>query len=44
MTVYVTVYVPAVCAGECQNGGTCDAPNHCSCPSGWQGLLCERRE
>ncbi|KAG8455052.1 hypothetical protein GDO86_001318 [Hymenochirus boettgeri] len=31
----------AVCRFPCQNGGVCERPNACSCPSGWMGRLCE---
>ena len=24
----------------CQNGGTCSAPNTCSCAPGWTGTQC----
>ena len=34
----------AVCAGDCQNGGVCDAPNHCSCPPDFEGSHCDRRK
>ncbi|GIY52174.1 epidermal growth factor-like protein 8 [Caerostris darwini] len=30
----------AICREECQNGGTCTKPDHCSCPSGWTGKTC----
>ncbi|KAL0970174.1 hypothetical protein UPYG_G00238360 [Umbra pygmaea] len=31
----------AVCWLQCQNGGHCQRPNHCSCPEGWMGRQCE---
>lgn len=30
-----------LCNGSCQNGGTCVAPNTCSCPRGWTGDFCQ---
>ncbi|GFY66053.1 epidermal growth factor-like protein 8 [Trichonephila inaurata madagascariensis] len=30
----------AICRGECQNGGTCTKPEHCSCTAGWTGKTC----
>ncbi|KAK7109139.1 mucin-5B-like [Littorina saxatilis] len=32
-----------ICTMPCQNGGTCDAPNHCSCPAGYSGNQCQSR-
>ncbi|ROT71044.1 putative fibrillin-1 [Penaeus vannamei] len=29
------------CAIECQNGGTCVAPNMCECPDGYEGHHCQ---
>jgi sulfatase modifying factor 1 len=29
-----------ICAEDCQNGGTCSAPNKCTCASGWSGNTC----
>ena len=29
-----------VCDEACQNGGTCSAPNTCTCASGWSGNNC----
>ncbi|XP_046900698.1 epidermal growth factor-like protein 7 [Hypomesus transpacificus] len=31
----------AVCGEACVNGGTCLRPNHCACPLGWTGRLCQ---
>ena len=33
--------IPAVCEAGCENGGICDGPNHCSCPSGFEGSKCQ---
>ncbi|GFT09895.1 epidermal growth factor-like protein 8 [Nephila pilipes] len=30
----------AICREECQNGGTCTKPDHCSCAAGWTGKTC----
>ena len=35
------VYCTAICASSCQNGGTCTAPNTCTCDVGWTGMQCE---
>lgn len=32
--------VTAVCAQACENGGNCNGPNTCSCPTGWVGEDC----
>ena len=32
----------AVCSPDCVNGGTCVAPNHCTCPPGWTGATCSQ--
>ena len=31
----------AYCSKKCENGGSCDEPNHCKCPIGWIGKQCE---
>ena len=31
----------AVCVPECQNGGTCSAPNVCDCSAGYIGEQCQ---
>ena len=31
----------AVCVPECQNGGTCSAPDVCDCSAGYLGEQCE---
>ena len=38
----ITLYaMSAICDMiECENGGTCSAPNECSCPAGWSGDTC----
>ncbi|CAF4154212.1 unnamed protein product [Adineta steineri] len=33
-----------VCSSTCQNGGTCSAPNTCTCTTGYQGSVCQTRE
>ncbi|CAM9983282.1 unnamed protein product [Ectocarpus sp. 6 AP-2014] len=30
----------AVCSFVCENGGVCEGPDQCSCPTGWTGLDC----
>jgi hypothetical protein len=30
-----------ICDSPCQNGGTCSAPNTCTCKHGWAGDLCD---
>ncbi|CAF4323491.1 unnamed protein product, partial [Adineta steineri] len=29
-----------VCTSGCQNGGTCTAPDTCTCAAGWSGATC----
>ncbi|XP_054716836.1 multiple epidermal growth factor-like domains protein 6 [Uloborus diversus] len=29
---------------QCQNGGYCESPGRCVCPSGWSGIYCENAE
>ena len=31
----------AICTSTCQNGGTCTAPEVCTCTDGWTGMQCE---
>ena len=31
----------AICTNPCQNGGTCTAPETCTCDVGWTGVQCE---
>ena len=31
----------AVCAVDCENGGTCTGPNTCKCANGWSGDHCQ---
>ena len=33
----------AICNHACENGGTCSAPDTCSCAAGWTGSLCSNR-
>ena len=37
-------YCAAICASPCQNGGTCTAPDTCTCDVGWTGMQCETGE
>ncbi|XP_055299432.1 fibrillin-1-like [Sitodiplosis mosellana] len=32
-----------VCDPPCQNGGKCNYPNYCSCPSGFKGHQCQNK-
>ncbi|XP_074871216.1 epidermal growth factor-like protein 7 isoform X2 [Carettochelys insculpta] len=31
----------AICRLPCQHGGSCSAPDRCTCPSGWMGKSCQ---
>lgn len=31
----------AVCNPYCENGGTCEKPNKCSCPKNYEGPSCQ---
>ena len=39
----VIVFYLAVCVSACQNGGTCSAPNTCTCPATYTGATCTTR-
>ena len=30
----------AICSQDCANGGTCTAPDACTCSAGWTGQYC----
>jgi len=36
--------VAGVCQVPCKNGGTCTSLNSCSCPEGYTGLFCQKRQ
>ena len=36
-----SLQLTAVCSVSCQNGGTCDRPNHCTCRPGFTGSQCQ---
>jgi len=38
------LYVLAVCSSACQNGGTCSAPNTCTCTASYSGTTCTIRK
>ena len=40
--LYDYIHFPAICEQSCLNGGTCTAPDVCTCRSGWTGSRCER--
>ena len=45
MLMYVYSYIMqsviiAICTKACENGGTCTAPDNCSCVAGWTGPQC----
>ena len=33
--------IAAICTSPCINGGTCTAPDTCTCDVGWTGMQCE---
>ena len=37
-----TIYTPAECVPDCQNGGVCTEPDVCRCSSGWLGDKCQK--
>ena len=39
-----SVHCLAVCDPECQNGGTCSAPDVCDCATGYVGDSCQTGE
>ena len=39
-----SLFSSAVCASACQNGGSCTAPNTCTCTSQWTGSTCATRK
>lgn len=41
MTLIREFNLTAVCDVPCQNGGSCTAPNMCTCPSKFEGTLCQ---
>ena len=42
--IFIVRWRLAVCTSACQNGGTCSAPNTCTCTSSWTGATCTTRE
>ena len=44
LTICINIAHAAVCNPSCQNGGTCTAPNTCSCPPTWDGSYCQTRK
>lgn len=41
---FCVLFCLAVCTSSCQNGGTCSAPNTCTCTSQWTGQTCTIRK
>ena len=41
---FIAYLSAAVCTSSCQNGGTCTAPDTCTCDVGWMGAQCETGE
>ena len=39
--IWYVYFIPAVCTGNCQNGGHCIRPNTCECRHGYIGPNCE---
>ena len=40
----IKIFFLAVCDPECQNGGTCSAPDVCDCATGYVGDSCQTGE
>jgi len=40
LCTFVLLLLTAICTQVCQNGGTCSAPDSCTCTSGWTGYTC----
>ena len=38
--VMIQYVVIAICRQGCANGGTCSAPDVCTCSTGWTGQYC----
>ncbi|XP_048678599.1 epidermal growth factor-like protein 7 isoform X2 [Caretta caretta] len=36
-----TAFALSICRVPCQNGGSCSAPDRCTCPPGWRGKSCQ---
>ena len=43
-SIIILMRFSAICASSCQNGGTCTAPNTCTCTSSWTGGMCTTRK
>ena len=37
-------FFAAICSSACQNGGTCSAPDTCTCTANFTGSVCHTRE